>query len=316
MSFYDKQYVPPLTGVAYEDFPVSEANCVGMRMLPNAAAHLPRPLMTQSDAGEAFRLDSLHVNVIADLHDEVYASRSGEDLIIRWAVPKHNPRAGKPPVLAYVEGSGWGEQWMSFNYSKLGLFLENGWVIASIKHRSSMRAPFPAHLQDAKTGLRFIRTRCGELGFDGSKIVLWGCSSGGHTVSLLAVTRNVPELDTPDYADRADLSLCGVIDCFGPTALHLFDTEPRAAGSGDHPGASHLFGDIPMSTDCPEVRRAEPESYITPETDIPPMLILHGSKDMTVPLGQSVMLYQALIAAGKDAEFYCVDRAGHERDGF
>ena len=318
MSFRDKRKCPPIVGASYDDFPVSEACCPGMRMLENPVAHLPRPLWTDEEKARLDAADAARIFDIAFVTDEVYASRSGEDLIVRWAIPRHPFRKGPLPVMAYVEGSAWGEQRMSFGYRKHGLLLENGWAIASIKHRASWRAPFPAHLLDAKTGLRFVKSRCADKGLDKRAVVLWGCSSGGHTVSLLAVTRDVPELDTEDLTGE-DLGVCGVVDCFGPSALHLFDTEPLNVPClplPAMPGPDELFGGISLMTDCPQVRRAEPETYISPARSIPPFLILHGSKDMVVPMGQSVMLYGALKAAGKDAQLWCVDRAGHECDGF
>ena len=319
MSFYDKKPCPPIVDAEYDTFPVSEANCVGMRMIFNPEAHLSQKMPTMEEVKAGAELELAQVRDIANVFDEVYATRSGEDLYVRWAIPKHPSRKGKLPIMAYVEGSGWGDQFMWISSGKHEDLLRAGWAIASIKHRSAMRAPFPAHLQDAKTGLRFIKYRADAHGLDGSRIVLWGCSSGGHTVSLMAVTQDVPELDTPDYGEY-DLKVAGVIDCFGPTALHLMNTEPRASTGGKSltqagPPA-HLFGGIPMDTDCPEVRRAEPQTYIVPGKDFPPLLILHGNKDMTVPFGQSVMFYEALVQAGYEADFYCVDRAGHEKNGF
>ena len=45
--------------------------------------------------------------------------------------------------------------------------------------------------------------------------------------------------------------------------------------------------------------------------DDPPILIMHGDKDMSVPVHQSELLYQALEKAGVDATFYVVKGGGH-----
>lgn len=51
---------------------------------------------------------------------------------------------------------------------------------------------------------------------------------------------------------------------------------------------------------------------ISPKASIPPVLILHGDEDMTIPLRQSERLFEALKDSGKEVEFYTVQGAGHE----
>ena len=47
------------------------------------------------------------------------------------------------------------------------------------------------------------------------------------------------------------------------------------------------------------------------DLDVPPMLILHGTKAKTVFCKESVELYQALIKANKDATLYLVSKSDH-----
>ena len=46
------------------------------------------------------------------------------------------------------------------------------------------------------------------------------------------------------------------------------------------------------------------ESYLTPELALPPVLILHGTKDRLVNARQSASLYRRLRDVGKSAELY------------
>ena len=55
--------------------------------------------------------------------------------------------------------------------------------------------------------------------------------------------------------------------------------------------------------------RANPVTYVTPEA--PPFLIVHGDRDPLVPYGQSLLLVDALRAAGVPVTFYTVVGAGH-----
>lgn len=61
---------------------------------------------------------------------------------------------------------------------------------------------------------------------------------------------------------------------------------------------------------CPSlVAQANPIGYV--DRDDPPMLLVHGRADNVVPHGQSVLLYNALIAACRNARFISVQGANH-----
>ncbi len=58
-------------------------------------------------------------------------------------------------------------------------------------------------------------------------------------------------------------------------------------------------------------RQLSVEENITAETDVAPTLIFHGTKDRTVNTKESVLLYNAMKAAGKDVTFYLIQGADH-----
>jgi dipeptidyl aminopeptidase/acylaminoacyl peptidase len=60
----------------------------------------------------------------------------------------------------------------------------------------------------------------------------------------------------------------------------------------------------------PEVyEAASPINYVT--KDDPPLLLIHGEFDSTVPYNQSEIMYQAYKQAGLDSELIKVSNAGH-----
>uniref|UniRef100_UPI003FEF0957 alpha/beta hydrolase family protein n=1 Tax=Agathobacter sp. TaxID=2021311 RepID=UPI003FEF0957 len=58
-----------------------------------------------------------------------------------------------------------------------------------------------------------------------------------------------------------------------------------------------------------EAYENSPVSKVTP--DAPPFLLIHGTKDSTVPFSQSEELYDALEAAGCDVTLLALDGAEH-----
>jgi hypothetical protein len=108
------------------------------------------------------------------------------------------------------------------------------------------------------------------------------------------------------------------IDWYGPTRFTEMDpqliAQGCAVGSAHHGDAdsaeSRLLGCTISDPGCAAaVRRADPGNYAD-ATD-PPMLLLHGSSDCTVPVGQSTLLAGQLSAAGSCAVQRTVLGAGH-----
>lgn len=101
-----------------------------------------------------------------------------------------------------------------------------------------------------------------------------------------------------------------VVDLYGPTDFSLFVTTAgyeghNLAGSPE----SKLLGGGEVLAKPDEIRRVNPITYV--DKDDPPFLILHGSKDRTVPPNQSESIHQALQATNVDSTLRVIEGAGH-----
>ena len=102
----------------------------------------------------------------------------------------------------------------------------------------------------------------------------------------------------------------------GPAAAGPGAPAGPAAGGGrrsvphDDPASpeSRLVGGA-VQTVPDRVREASPLTYVS--KNAPPFLIMHGLADSSVPHGQSVLLYEALKAAGSDVTLRLVDGLPH-----
>jgi acetyl esterase/lipase len=59
------------------------------------------------------------------------------------------------------------------------------------------------------------------------------------------------------------------------------------------------------------IRQASPATYI--RKDMPPYLLIHGSKDFNVPIGQSYLMCAAMKKAGAHCELIAIEGGGHGR---
>ncbi len=218
--------------------------------------------------------------------------------------------AGAPPVVIWIHGGGWrnGDRHSGPDFSRF--FARRGFAMVSIEYRTSDEATFPAQIEDVRTAIRWVRSVAAQYGFDAGRIGLWGSSAGGHLAALAAVT---------------DAGVQAVVDGYGPTDILLMDAQrdperkpssdtgslsiPAGECSGDADSRESLLFGAPIYTIPDRVQAANPIPYVKPGA--PPFLILHGTADAAVPDAQSVMLYEALAAAGNDVTLGLVEGLGH-----
>lgn len=238
--------------------------------------------------------------------DIVYAVRDGVELDLQLIVPKEP--ATPPPLVVYVQGSGWARQDTYTALPLLSHLAGRGFAVAGVRFRDTSLAIFPAHLEDTKTAIRFLRANAGRYGYRAENVGIWGTSSGGHTAALVGLTAGL--YTTDDYGQYPD-DVQAVVDFYGPTDLLHMDDFPGIIkhNAADSPESLLVGGPLPERKEL--ALAASPIHYVTPTHRIPPFLLVHGDRDAKVHFDQSARLYQALIAAGKEATLYAVQNAGH-----
>lgn len=252
------------------------------------------------------------VNYIKDV---VYVKRGDRELHAQLLIPGlYAPELGyigKYPLVIHVQGSGWGKQNCYMALPNFYPLVQAGYVVASVEHRSSEEAKFPAFLQDVKSSIRFLRAHADEYGIDAENVAIWGDSSGGHAALMVGVTGDMEEFKTEDNREQSD-SVKAVVDFYGPTDLSKINDVPRDPKTdlGKPQPEDILFGGRVL--DHPELSApGNPMNYITEEKEIPPILIAHGDQDAVVPFNQSVLLYDKLVECGKIVDFCKVLSADH-----
>ncbi|GAA4214833.1 alpha/beta hydrolase [Sphingomonas endophytica] len=153
-------------------------------------------------------------------------------------------------------------------------------------------------LQDAQRGLRLIRAHAARYGVDAKRVAVIGFSAGGHLAGSLA-TRHAERTYAPvDASDRlsARPDLAGLI--YPVVSL----SEPFT-----HTGSRDNLLGTPSGESAR--RAASVERHVDAQTA--PVFLVHASDDGTVPIANSLAMYQALLAAQRPAELHAFDKGGH-----
>jgi acetyl esterase/lipase len=225
-------------------------------------------------------------------------------------------RSDKPlPLMIWIHGGAW----MGGSHASPPMLylVSKGFAVASIQHRFSSDATWPAQAYDCKAAVRFLRANASKYNFDPNRFAVGGDSSGGHLAVFVGTTGDVKEMEGDLGNNTVSSRVQAVVDWFGPTDFTLMAQQsgPRSVLQHDAPNSpeSRLLGG-PLLEKRDAARTANPLTYI--DKNDPPFLIMHGDDDQVVPLGQSVILAKALIDAGVEVTMKTIPGAGHEGPQF
>ena len=204
-------------------------------------------------------------------------------------------------AMLWIHGGGFHagskEQWREVARHFCGL----GYVCGSMTYRLAPQWKFPAQVADARLGMAWFRRQAGEFGFSPKRVAATGSSAGGYLVLMLATIGPDDSLGRTVELGEAGTQPQAVVAYCPAGSVH----EARRLGRSAHPKFMPV-----READDPELYRiASIEDRI--RGDEPPVLLLHGTEDATVPFEQSEFLCDALKQASVDVTFHPVKGGRH-----
>ena len=234
---------------------------------------------------------------------DVEYSRVGD----RVAMDIYRPKApGVYPAVLAIHGGGF-RGGNRGSYRALCVKLaEHGYVAATASYRLSPRNQFPAHVEDAKAAVRYLRANAARLGLDPTRIGATGGSAGGHLVLMLGLTGDSKEFEGSGPNQQYSSKVQAVVNYYGPTDFtHSY--EPGKSVDAAQVLPLFLGGDLDHNRQAHI--RSSPLYYVNPLAA--PTLTVHGTKDNYVAFEHAVWLTDKLKAAGVETELVPIEGAGH-----
>ena len=247
-------------------------------------------------------------DALQTISDVVFTARvlpDGKPMNLLMDVQMPAPRGKRHPLVIYVPGGGFV---MSVKEQALNLrtyVAGAGFVVASVQYRTMLNgATFRDSVADVKSAIRYLRAHAGQYDIDAGTVAVWGESAGGYLVSMVGVTNGVKSFDAGNDLDQKS-DVQAVVDKFGPSDVLKIaaDFDPQTQASYRDKNVFLPYVEGKAST------AANPLTYIKPGA--PPFLIFHGSQDKLVSPSQTLLLHNALVAAGVHSTRYVLEGAGH-----
>ena len=254
------------------------------------------------------------INIEADLP---YKTTPAGTLLLDLHYPQKE-LSGKYPLVIYTHGGGWaaGSKANASNGKKgvaVRALTDEGFCVAAVSYRLCKKAANVAIrdcVTDAKDAIRYLSKHHEELFLDMERLFVFGDSAGGQLAQMLLLSSSesfpgAEELLEYDYTVRAGVSWYGPCD-FEKTELFNHDGRPNFR---DRFGPRVLKPDTPPADKLRLYREVSPVNYLNKES--PPLLMIQGDKDTTIPVHHAHYMKQQADAVGAPVEILIVKNAGH-----
>jgi alpha-L-fucosidase 2 len=247
----------------------------------------------------------------ADYKDVEFGHPGKDALLMDLHVPDGQ---GPFPAAILVHGGGFDAGSRATNVRPLFEPLANaGFAWFSIDYRLAPEAHYQEAVADVNSAIRWVKAHAKEYRVDAGRIVVIGESAGGFLVNYVGTHQ------TPETRVQA------VVDFYGPTDYGKLALERKANperfnmksidGHAAHGGGIHYFGvDALDEAGLAKLRSVAPLFAVS--KNMPPFLIIHGTKDDQVSFEQSTTFREAMQKIGVPCELITVESGGHGMGGW
>ncbi|BAU01680.1 hypothetical protein VIGAN_11096300 [Vigna angularis var. angularis] len=218
---------------------------------------------------------------------------------------------GEPnPVLIFVTGGAWIIGYKAWG-ALLGLQLaERGIIVACLDYRNFPQGTISDMINDTCQGISFIINNIAKYGGDPNRVYLMGQSAGAHISSCALLEQAARE---SNKGENVSWSISQIKAYFGLSGgYNLLDLVDHFDNRGLYRQIflSIMEGEESLTVYSPEIKIQDPclKSAIP---HFPPVYLVHGTADYSIPSVASERFADALKKAGARAELILCEGKSH-----
>jgi len=225
-----------------------------------------------------------------------------------------NEAAGSAPrpVVVAVMGGAWTIGHRLWNVLLAARLAEAGVMVVAVDYRNFPLATIPEMLDDLDTALKWVQSNVASYGGDTSRMALVGQSAGAHLCSALLLRQCRREEEDMESARCLGWSPSDFQVFLGVSGFYDLPKEAAHMESiGIFPFLPHLCVDGDMAAVSPTLLVQEPHLRHA-ASRMPPVQLMHGKADTSVPHEMSTAFADALLKAGvADVEVELFENVTH-----
>lgn len=242
------------------------------------------------------------------VHETEYRrTPKGRSLIARVYQPKGS---GPFPVLLDLHGGAWNNKDRFANETMARAVAASGVLVASIDLTLAPEAPYPASVQDANYGVRWLKWKAPGWNGDPSTLGILGSSTGGHLGELVGMKPRDPKYAAIPLAEAPHLDASvAYVAARSPISDPFARFQQAEKMQREHMVNNTRTYWVPWET----IYEGNPQQILErrEKVSLPPLLIMQGSLDDNVLPALQEKFAATYRAAGGECQLEIFEGCEH-----
>jgi acetyl esterase/lipase len=223
----------------------------------------------------------------------------------------YRPRGAGPfPALLDLHGGAWNNKDRLANETMDRAVAKSGVLVAAIDMTLAPEAPYPASVQDANYGVRFLKSRAAQWGGDPATLGILGSSTGGHIAMLVGMRPRDPRYNAiPLTGGSAIDATVAYVATRSPISDPYARFQQAEKMKRQHMVENTKKWFVPWDT----IYEANPQQMLDrrEKVALPPLLIMQGALDDNVLPAFQEKFAASYRAAGGDCQLEVFEGCEH-----
>jgi len=268
--------------------------------VPVVAGLAPRPAHAAYDPAARFELKVSEV--------EFRHTAAGRQLMARIYQPQGS---GPFPTLLDLHGGAWNRKDRHAEEPMDRAIAASGVLVVAIDMTIAPEAPYPACVQDANYGVRWLKSKAAGWNGDPARIGVYGSSSGGHVAELLGMRPRDPRYNAIPLpsAPKLDATVAYVA-----TRSPISNTFARFQNAEEKKRDNMIKNNKTFFVPWETIHEANPQEILErrEKVTLMPLLIMQGALDDNVLPAAQQKFAATYKAAGGQIDFHIFEGSEHE----
>jgi len=239
---------------------------------------------------------------------ELRRNSAGRMLMARIYQPKG---PGPFPTVLDLHGGAWNRKDRFAEEPMDRALAASGLLVVAVDMTVAPEAPYPACVADANYAVRWLKTKAATWNGDGSKIGIFGSSSGGHVAELLAMRPRDPRYNAIHLAANPDVdATVAWVAMRSPVS----NTFARYENAERRRNEGMVMNNKVFFSPWPTIHESNPQEILErgEKVALVPFLIMQGALDDNVLPEMQEKFAKTYRAAGGDCDYRLFENSVHE----